>query len=70
VLIYFFAGIQMSAAKVKQKKNRGWFAKRGCGGRFAKSAVKQAGWSAHVKGAGPEGGKPGASVGAAWIRES
>ena len=54
MLIYFFAGIQMSAAKVKQKKNRGGLPKGGAG-EIAKSAVKQAGWSAHVKGVGAGG---------------
>ena len=55
MLIYFFAGIQMSAAKVKQKKRIGVVCQEGVRGRFAKSAVKQAGWSAHVKGAGARG---------------
>lgn len=31
MLIYFFAGIQMSAAKVKQKKNRGGLPRGGAG---------------------------------------
>ena len=52
------------------KKRIGVVCQEGVRGRFAKSAVKQAGWSAHVKGVGAGGGKPGASVGAAWIRES
>ena len=54
MLIYFFAGIQMSAAKVKQKKI-GVVCQEGVRGRFAKSAVKQADWSAHVKGVGARG---------------